>query len=248
MKTPLLEARDLHVAFAGVTAADGINLTIHEGEFLAIIGPNGSGKTTFLNLCTGYVRPLGGEVFLDGRPITRLAPRAIARRGIARAFQIPQLFTEQSLIDNLMLSIAARRGIFDGWRPLARREHRDEALDLLALFGLTPQAHALASTLPEGLRKLADIVLAIALEPRLLLLDEPTSGVSAIERFSLMEILMKALRQRRITALFVEHDMDVVERFADRVLVWEAGRVLMEGEPKMVLADPRVRRSVVGID
>ena len=248
MKKPLLEARDLHVAFAGVKAADGINLAIHEGEFLAIIGPNGSGKTTFLNLCTGYIRPVGGEVFLDGRPITRLAPRAIARQGIARAFQIPQLFTEQSLIDNLMLSIAARRGIFDAWRPLARREHRDEALDLLDLFGLAPQAQAPASTLPEGLRKLADIVLAIALEPRLLLLDEPTSGVSAIERFSLMETLMKALRQRRITALFVEHDMDVVARYADRVLVWQAGRVLMEGKPNVVLADPRVRHSVVGID
>ncbi|GGE28372.1 ABC transporter ATP-binding protein [Agaricicola taiwanensis] len=247
MTTPLLKAENLQVAFAGVKAADGVNLEIAEGEFLAIIGPNGSGKTTFLNLCTGYIRPLAGEVFLDGRPITRLAPRTIARQGIARAFQIPQLFTDQRLIDNLMLAVAARRGIWDAFRPLDRRTHRDEAMQLLSMVGLEDVAEQSAATLPEGLRKLADIAIAFALKPRLLLLDEPTSGVSAIERFGLMETLMTALRQARVTALFVEHDMEVVERYADRVVVWDQGRVMADGKPDIVLKDPRVLQNVVGV-
>jgi branched-chain amino acid transport system ATP-binding protein len=242
----LLKAEGLEVAFSGVKAADGVDLEIHEGEFLAIIGANGSGKTTFLNLCTGYVRPVAGEVWLDGRPITRLAPRVIARAGIARAFQIPQLFTDHTLLDNLMLAIAARSGIWDGFRPLARASYRAEAMDLLALLGLEAQAGALTGTLPEGLRKLADVTLAFALNPRLLLLDEPTSGVSALERFALMDTLMGAMRQRRLTALFVEHDMEIVEKYADRVVVWDQGQVIANGPPAEVLKDPRVLKSVVG--
>lgn len=247
MTTPLLRAENLQVAFAGVKAADGVDMEIMEGEFLAIIGPNGSGKTTFLNLCTGYVRPLAGEVFLDGKPITRLAPRTIARQGIARAFQIPQLFTDQLLIDNLMLAVAARRGIWDAFRPLDRKTHRDEAMELLAMVGLQDHGRQYAATLPEGLRKLADITVALALKPRLLLLDEPTSGVSAIERFGLMETLMGALRHASVTALFVEHDMEVVERYADRIVVWDSGRVMADGKPDVVLKDPRVLQSVVGV-
>jgi len=244
---PLLKARDLQVAFSGVKAADGVNLEVHEGEFLAIIGPNGSGKTTFLHLCTGYVRPFAGDVFLDGRSITRLTPRAITRLGIARAFQIPQLFSDQRVIDNVMLAIAARRGIWDAFRPLDRADHRAEAMTLLELVGLAEHAEQPAAVLPEGLRKLADIVIALTLKPRLLLLDEPTSGVSAIERFALMETLMTALRQSKVTALFVEHDMDVVARYADRVVVWDSGHVMAEGKPDVVLKDPRVLQNVVGV-
>lgn len=246
-RKPILRAEGLEVAFNGVRAADGVNLEIHEGEFLAIIGANGSGKTTFLNLCTGYVRPSAGEVYLDERPITRMAPRRIARQGIARAFQIPQLFTDHSLLDNLMLSIAARRGIWEGLTPLSRAAYREEALELMRLLGLEEHAEAVTGTLPEGLRKLADITLALALEPRLLLLDEPTSGVSAFERFPLMETLMGALRQRRVTALFVEHDMEIVAKYADRVMVWDSGQVIAEGAPGRVLQDPRVLESVVGV-
>mgnify|MGYP005849471641 CR=1 FL=1 len=248
MSAPLLRAEGLEIAFAGVKAADGVDLSIHEGEFLAIIGPNGSGKTTFLNICTGYLRPARGEVYLDGAPITGLSPRRIARRGIARAFQIPQLFVDQTLLDNVMLSVAARHGPFEALRPLARATYRSEAMELLDLFGLAAQAGQVTGTLPEGLRKLADIALALALRPRLLLLDEPTSGVSAIERFFLMDTLMAALRETGVTALFVEHDMEVVARYANRVMVWDSGRVMAEGAPDVVLKDPRVLESVVGMD
>lgn len=247
MKRPILEAKHLHVAFNGVKAADGVSLTIHDGEFLAIIGPNGSGKTTVLNLCTGYVRPKSGSVHLDGRDITRLAPRSIARLGVARAFQIPQLFSAQRVIDNMMLALAAKNGLWTVVRPLETEARRAEAEELLGLVGLAHDKNRVSSTLPEGHRKLLDIAVALALKPRLLLLDEPTSGVSALERFPLMEALMGALRQRQITALFVEHDMDVVARYASRVLVWSAGQIMAEGHPDDVFRDPRVLQSVVGV-
>ena len=248
MSKPLLIARDLEVAFGGVKAADGVNLTINEGEFVAIIGPNGSGKTTFLNLCTGYVRPLAGEVILRDMPITSLPPRRIARQGIARAFQIPQLFTDQTVLENVMLAIAAHRGIWQALNPLDRPDYRAEAMELLDLLGLAEQAGTLAGTLPEGLRKLADVTVAMALQPMLLLLDEPTSGVSALERFQLMETLMTAMRSRGMTALFVEHDMEIVEKYADRVVVWDSGQVLAEGAADVVMKDPRVLERVVGMD
>jgi branched-chain amino acid transport system ATP-binding protein len=247
MKQPILEAKDLHVAFNGVKAADGVSLSIHDGEFLAIIGPNGSGKTTVLNLCTGYVRPKSGSVHLDGQDITRLAPRSIARLGVARAFQIPQLFSAQRVIDNMMLALAAKNGLWTVVRPLETEARRAEAEALLGLVGLAGDKNRISGTLPEGHRKLLDIAVALALKPRLLLLDEPTSGVSALERFPLMEALMGALRQRQITALFVEHDMDVVARYASRVLVWNAGQIMADGHPDDVFKDPRVLQSVVGV-
>lgn len=247
MKQTILQARDLHVGFAGVKAADGVSLDIHQGEFLAVIGPNGSGKTTLLNLCTGYVRPKSGSVHLEGRDITRLTPRAIARLGVARAFQIPQLFSDQRVIDNMMLALAAKDGLWTMVRPLETETRRDEAKALLDLVGLGDDKNRISSTLPEGHRKLLDIAIALALKPRLVLLDEPTSGVSSLERFPLMEALMGALRQRQMTALFVEHDMDVVARYANRVLVWNAGKIMAEGHPDVVFKDERVLQSVVGV-
>jgi branched-chain amino acid transport system ATP-binding protein len=247
MTRPILEAKDLHVAFNGVKAADGVSIAIHDGEFLAIIGPNGSGKTTLLNICTGYIRPRSGSVQLDGQDITGLSPRAIARRGVARAFQIPQLFSAQRVIDNMMLALAATDGLWSVVRPLETAARRTEAEALLELVGLADDRERISSTLPEGHRKLLDIAIALALKPRLLLLDEPTSGVSALERFPLMEALMSALRQRQITALFVEHDMDVVARYASRVLVWNAGKIMAEGRPDEVFSNALVRERVVGV-
>ncbi len=242
----LLSVRGITVNFAGVKAADDVTLSINRGDFTAIIGANGSGKTTFLNICTGYVKPQAGAVYLEGREITALPPRNIARQGIARSFQIPQLFTDQTVRENLMLSIAAREGVFQGFTPLDRPEYRAEADELIALVGLQSVADTLTGTLPEGLRKLADVTLALALKPRLLLLDEPTSGVSALERFDIMNTLMNALRERETTALFVEHDMEVVRRYADRVLVWDTGSVIADGLPDTVFADERVIKSVLG--
>ncbi|MDQ8727335.1 ATP-binding cassette domain-containing protein [Bradyrhizobium sp. LHD-71] len=247
MTRPILQAKDLHVAFNGVKAADGVSMEVRDGEFLAIIGPNGSGKTTLLNICTGYIRPKSGRVQLDGQDITQLSPRAIARRGVARAFQIPQLFSAQRVIDNMMLALAAKRGLWSAVRPLETAARREEAKALLELVGLADDSERISSTLPEGHRKLLDIAVALALKPRLLLLDEPTSGVSALERFQLMEALMGALRHQQITALFVEHDMEVVARYASRVLVWNAGNIMAEGLPDKVFSNAEVRERVVGV-
>lgn len=247
MSEPILKVENLEVNFGGIKAADNVNVEVSPGEMLAIIGPNGSGKTTFLNLCTGYVRPTSGQVYLEGRSITRMKPRAIARQGIARTFQIPQLFTDKTLIENIMLGIAARQGIWDIFKPLDRAAYRAEAEQFIAQFGLEDSTDKLAEELPEGTRKLADIAVALTLRPRLLLLDEPTSGVSASERFALMETLIPALREQDVTALFVEHDMELVRRYAQRVLVWDSGRVIAQGDPASVLEDPQVLQNVVGV-
>ncbi len=245
---PLLSARGLRLAFGGVKAADGIDLDVMPGEFLAIIGPNGAGKTTFINMATGYLRPQAGAIEYDGQPILGLAPRAIVRRGIGRSFQLPQLFTEHTVLENAALAIAARAGIWSPLAPLLRPGYRGEAMGLLARFGLEGVADARADALNEGARKLADIAMAVALEPRLLLMDEPTSGVAAAEKMGVVETLVRVLREAGVTAVFVEHDMEVVARFADRVAVWSQGRILTLGPPSAVLADPAVRREVIGIE
>ena len=244
----LLEARGLRLAFGGVRAADGIDLDVLRGEFLAIIGPNGAGKTTFINMTTGYLRPQAGTIAYEGKPITGLPPRAIVRRGIARSFQLPQLFTEHTVLENATLAIAAREGVWSPLTPLLRPRWREEAMALLERFGLGSLAEARADALNEGARKLADIAMAVALRPRLLLMDEPTSGVAAAEKMGIVETLVRVLRDAKVTAVFVKHDMDVVERFADRVAVWSQGRIAALGPPGQVLADPVVRRDVIGIE
>jgi branched-chain amino acid transport system ATP-binding protein len=248
MSEVLLQATGLRLAFGGVKAADDINLSVMKGEFLAIIGPNGAGKTTFINMSTGYLRPNAGEIAYEGRRITGMSPRSIVKLGIARSFQLPQLFIEHTVEQNIALAVASRDGIWSPLTPLMRPRYREEARDLLARFGLSGIAETRADALNEGARKLADIAMAVALKPRLLLMDEPTSGVAASEKMTIVETLVNVLRDAKVTAVFVEHDMDVVERFADRVAVWSQGRIAALGPPQEVLADPAVQRDVIGIE
>jgi branched-chain amino acid transport system ATP-binding protein len=248
MSGPLLEARGLTLAFGGVRAADGIDLEVAHGEILAIIGPNGAGKTTFINMVSGYLRPRAGSIRFEGREITGLPPRRIVRLGIARSFQIPQLFAEHRVIENVALHLAARDGFWAPFRPLLSPARRAEALAILDDLELARLAEARADTLDEGARKLVDIAMALALRPRLLLMDEPTSGVAAAEKHAIMDRLVAALRRTSVTAVFVEHDMEVVARHADRVAVWSQGRILAEGPLEAVLADPSVRREVIGVE
>lgn len=244
----LLSAKGLRLAFGGVKAADGIDLDVQAGEFLAIIGPNGAGKTTFINMVTGYLKPQAGRIDYDGQPILGVAPPRLVRRGIARSFQLPQLFLEHTVLENVALAIAAREGLWSPFRPLMRPVWRAEADELLAKFDLSNIARQRADTLNEGTRKLADIAMAVALKPRLLLMDEPTSGVAASEKISIVETLVRVLRDAEVTAVFVEHDMEVVARFADRVAVWSQGRIAALGRPEVVLTDPDVLRDVIGIE
>ena len=245
--TPLLSARGLKLAFGGVKAADGIDLDVQAGEFLAIIGPNGAGKTTFINMTTGYLRPQAGAILYDGQPILGLKPRRLVGLGIARSFQLPQLFLEHTVIENVALAVAAREGLWSPVRPLMRPPWRDEAEGILARFGISELARSRADALNEGARKLVDIAMAVALRPRLILMDEPTSGVAGADKMGIVETLVRVLREAGVTAVFVEHDMEVVARFADRVAVWAQGRIAALGPAADVLADPIVRREVIGV-
>jgi branched-chain amino acid transport system ATP-binding protein len=244
---PILQTIDLTRSFDMVKAADAINVTIGHGEVVGIVGANGSGKTTFLNLITGYVKPDRGRILIMGRDSAGLPPRLITKRGIARSFQIPQLYTGLSVQENVLLSLAAASGKGLGfWRPLYQGPWVEESLEILDRFGLKGYTERPVSELPEGGRKLLDIALSFALKPRLLLMDEPTSGVSIEDKFQVMETLMRVLQQSAITTIFVEHDMEVVQRYGRRVLVFDNGRVIADGDPASVLADPEVRKAVLG--
>ena len=243
----LISARGLKIRFGGVIAADGIDLDVLEGENLAIIGPNGAGKTTFLNMTTGYLRPQAGTVHFMGREITALPPRSIVKMGVARAFQIPQLFLDQSVIENMMIAAAAQAGEMSPVKHLLDLPERAEMERLLDLVGVRAFAERKASELPEGQRKLVDIALALALKPKVLLMDEPTSGVAASEKLGLMDILVAALKTQKVSSVFVEHDMDMVERYADRVAVWSSGKIQFVGPPAEILANDEVKRTVIGI-
>ena len=247
MSRVLISARGLKIRFGGVIAADGIDLDVFEGENLAIIGPNGAGKTTFLNMATGYLRPQAGTVSFLGRDITALPPRTITKLGVARAFQIPQLFLDQTVMENMMIAAAAQAGAMSAFRHLLDLPVRKEVEDLLDLVGVRAYANRKAFELPEGQRKLVDIALALALKPTVLLMDEPTSGVASAEKLGLMDILTSALARQKVSSVFVEHDMDMVERYAHRVAVWSSGKIQVVGPPAEILNNAEVRERVIGI-
>jgi branched-chain amino acid transport system ATP-binding protein len=247
MAQVLLSARGLVIRFGGVIAADGVDLDIVEGEHLAIIGPNGAGKTTFLNIATGYLKPQAGRVEFLGEDITAHSPRSITQLGIARAFQIPQLFLDHTVIESLLIAAASRERRLWTMQDLNTLPEHDEMMALLKLVGADDVAEQKAIVLPEGKRKLVDIAMALALKPRLVLMDEPTSGVASAEKFTIMDVLVAALDTQGVTSVFVEHDMEVVERYADRVAVWSAGKIQISGSPGEVLKDPAVISQVIGI-
>src|SRR5262245_2402970 len=240
---PILQTVELTKSFGMVTAADRITVQIAPGELVGFVGANGSGKTTFLNLITGYLTPDHGRMLIMGQDSTGLPPRLVTRLGLARSFQIPQLYTALSVLDNDLLSLAAQARKSTGfWRPLHRQQWLEEGIDILARFGLTSYATRSVAELPEGGRKLLDVALSFALKPRVLLMDEPTSGVSIEDKFQVMDTLMGVLQQSQMTTIFVEHDMDVIQRYSQRVLVFDNGMVIADGTPDPILASPEVKR------
>lgn len=245
--SPILQAVDLTKHFGMVTAADGINVEISKGEFVGIVGANGSGKTTFINLTTGYLKPEKGRILFMGKDTVGMPPRDIINSGLARSFQIPQLYTNMTVLESLLLSLAAESGNGGSfWHSLFGASRVSEGMDMLERVGLRKYANRFVSELPEGGRKLLDIMMSFALKPKLLLMDEPTSGVSIEDKFEIMDILVKVLQESDITTIFVEHDMEVIQRYAQRVLVFNDGTIIADGEPDAVLADPEVRRTVLG--
>lgn len=243
----LLTTHKLTLAFGGLVVANAIDFELQAGERLAVIGQNGAGKTTFINICTGLLKPDAGQVQFVGQDITGHSPRSIVRRGMARSFQLPQLFLEHSVRECLELAAVARQGSLSSWLGLGVASDRAKVDAMLELISLRDRQHELCINLPEGHRKLLDVGMSLMLEPRLLILDEPTSGVSTEEKHEVMAILMRALDDRQVTAIFVEHDVDIVKRYATRVAAWISGAIAADGAPAAVLADPVVQREVLGV-
>ena len=232
----ILVAEGVSKTFGAVKAADGIHLAFERASVVSLIGANGAGKTTFLNMVTGYLRPDQGRIRFDGQELVGRTPRQITRLGLARSFQIPQLFQTLSVRENLLVA-----------EDIAAAERAEEAADtLLERFSLVPYAGRAAGLLPEGIRKLLDVAMALVARPKLLLLDEPTSGVAADEKFAIMDRAIGAVRGQGVTVLFVEHDMEIVSRYAQRVVAFYDGRVIADGAPAQVLRTDEVRRYVIG--
>ncbi len=246
MTAPLLEVRGLTKSFGALDVARGIDFRLGTGDRHALIGPNGAGKTTFVNLITGVLRPSAGQVLLQGEDVTALDQAARTRRGIVRTFQINQLFAGLTVLENVYMAVAERRGAAnDLWRPAgAHREVTGEALDLLEKLRLQDDALKPVHELPYGRQRLVEIAIALGSRPKILLLDEPAAGVPSAESHIILDMIEDLSDE--IAVLIIEHDMDVVFRFARQITVLVSGAVLTGGAPEDVAADPRVRDVYLG--
>ncbi|MES2183774.1 MAG: ABC transporter ATP-binding protein [Pseudomonadota bacterium] len=242
----LLDVRGLGKSFGGVKAVDGIDFTLARGEMLALIGPNGAGKTTTFNLLNGQLPADRGTVLLDGQDLRGLPPRAIWRRGVGRTFQIAATFTTFTVAENVQMALLSHdRRLFSPWRRASAYRHAD-ALALLALVGMQAQAARPCGELAYGDVKRVELAIAIAHAPRLLLMDEPTAGMAPPERHALMALTRRLVAQTGMAVLFTEHSMDVVFAHADRVIVLARGRLIADGTPQQVRADPQVQAVYFG--
>jgi ABC-type branched-subunit amino acid transport system ATPase component len=242
----VLETRGLCKSFGALTVADQINFQLEAGSRHALIGPNGAGKTTFVNLLTGRLTPTSGQVFIGGQDVTALPQAERVRRGLGRTFQINSLFKKMSVLDNVALGVAERLKVADKlWQPArAFNAVRDESMALLELLGIAADAGLRITDLPYGKQRLVEIAIALGLQPKVLLLDEPAAGVPSMESDRILQAL-DAL-PADIAILIIEHDMDLVFRFAKRITVLVQGEVLCEGSPQEIAADKRVHQVYLG--
>ena len=242
----ILSVSGLTRSFGGVRAVDGLSFDVATGSMTAIIGPNGAGKTTCFNLLNGQLRPDGGQVRLDGRDVTGLRPQQLARIRVGRTFQITATFASMSVRQNVQMALMSHKKVVKRFWLTADRQFRPEAEALLGRVGLSDQAERSCAVLAYGDLKRLELAMALAMDPLLLLMDEPTAGMAAQERLQLMELTANIVRSDGITVLFTEHDMDVVFGHADSIIVMNRGRLLREGTPAEVRADPEVKRVYLG--
>jgi branched-chain amino acid transport system ATP-binding protein len=242
----VLEVRDLRKSFDGFLAVAGVSVSVPEGGISAIIGPNGAGKTTLFNLITGHLHPDSGQVLFKGREVTGIPPHDLCRLGMGRSFQRTNIFPRLTVFENIQAAFLSHRG--RGWNlftPVARL-YREETEALLEAVGLLDKAGEVSGFLSHGNQKQLELGLALALEPEILLLDEPTAGMSAAETRETIRLIARIARERRLTLLFTEHDMDVVFSIAQRITVLHQGRVIADGPPGEVRRQPEVRRVYLG--
>lgn len=244
----LLELQDLTRRFGGIVAVDHVTMQVEAGEVRAVIGPNGAGKSTLFNLITGVLKPTEGDVRFDAERLTNLPAHRICQRGISRTFQLTHLFPEMTARENVRLAAQARHA--QRWRPIGgapvfaqATRHGDEALERL---GLVPIADRIAGLLSHGDQRLLEVAMALAQQPRLLLLDEPTQGLSVEETAQAVDTLATLLTDGALTVLLVEHDMEVVFRLAHKITVLHRGAVIADGPPDVVRADPDVQSAYLG--
>lgn len=247
--TVILETRGLSKSFGAVTAAANINVVINEGEIVGVIGSNGAGKTTFINMVTGYLKPSEGEIRFRDRKINGLSPRQVTRIGISRSFQIAQLFPELTVLENMLIACCMLGGKrLGGLSPLKTEKTLQNAQAVLDEYGIGEYAAAKVVTLPQGVRKLLDIAMALVGKPALLLLDEPTSGVAIEEKFALMDTVMDAVSRSGAASLFVEHDMEIIDRYATRVIAFYDGHIIADAPTAEAMSHPDVREYIIGTE
>jgi branched-chain amino acid transport system ATP-binding protein len=244
----LLAVDNVTQRFGRLVAVNGVSMLVEPGELRAVIGPNGAGKTTFFNLISGLFSPTSGRVWFDGKDITGLSPHERVRIGIARTFQITEIFPELSVGENVRIAVEVTSGY--RLRPwLSRRSEADvraRVRELLDLAGLAAKSSRLVGELSHGDQRATEILMALALEPRLLLLDEPTAGMSDQETYAIAMLVRRLHRERRLTILLVEHDMRVIFHLADRITVLSEGSTLTEGTPDEIGRDERVQTAYLG--
>ncbi|PYM13817.1 MAG: ABC transporter ATP-binding protein [Candidatus Rokuibacteriota bacterium] len=246
---PLLEATGLFHYYGAFRALNGVSLTIEEHQFVSIIGPNGAGKTTLVNVLTGLLRPSRGAVRFKGRDIVGLGPVRLARLGMARSFQLVNIFPRLTVAETIAVAVVSRLGRGGRlWSSLTDdAEIRDRVLEVASLFGLGDKTSHPAGALPQGDKKLLDVASAFALRPEVILLDEPTSGVSTGDKHAIMEVLVQAAKRIGIKAIIqVEHDMDIVFGYSDRIIALHEGQVLADTTPDGIRDDERVVATVLG--
>jgi branched-chain amino acid transport system ATP-binding protein len=242
----VLTIEALAKAFGGVRAVDDVSFEVRPAEFLALIGPNGAGKSTCFNMINGQLRPDAGRILIGGRDIVGLPPRAIWRLGVGRTFQIAATFGSMTVVENVQMAlISHHRETLSLWRPAASR-HRDKALELLGHVGMAEAADRACRELAYGDVKRVELAIALANEPKLLLMDEPTAGMGARERNELIALTKRLVTERGISVLFTEHSMDVVFAFADRIIVLARGRLIAEGDARAIRDDAKVQEVYFG--
>ncbi len=244
--TALLQVQNICKSFGGVQAVRGVSFTLQAGEMLALIGPNGAGKSTTFNMVGGQLTPDSGQVLLHGENIAGLPPRAIWRKGVGRTFQIAQTFASLTVVENVQMALLSHDRRIFAWWPRANAHRRADALALLEQVGMAAQADRACSELAYGDVKRVELAMALAHNPQLLLMDEPTAGMAPGERVALMQLTRDLAQQRRMGVLFTEHSMDVVFGQADRVAVLVRGQLLAQGTPQAVREDERVQQAYLG--